>query len=47
MSPRFGAGGPLTSSPGVIDEGLEVLTEDEFRTPDTAQGATSLAAPND
>ena len=31
MSPRFGAGGPLTGTPGVIDEGLEVLTEDECR----------------
>jgi nitroimidazol reductase NimA-like FMN-containing flavoprotein (pyridoxamine 5'-phosphate oxidase superfamily) len=31
MSPRFGAGGPLTGTPGVIDEGLEVLTDDECR----------------
>lgn len=31
MSPRFGAGGPLTGTPGVIDEGLEVLDEEECR----------------
>jgi nitroimidazol reductase NimA-like FMN-containing flavoprotein (pyridoxamine 5'-phosphate oxidase superfamily) len=29
MSPRFGAGGPLTGTPGAIDEGLEVLDEEE------------------
>src|SRR6266567_3630319 len=29
MSPRFGAGGPLIGTPGAVDEGLEVLSEEE------------------